>query len=114
VVAEVQKYTKTLNHIKEKQTKILHPRRTYPLLDKLIADDDGGLDGVGVHDLGGVVEAHVLGQVQVLVVNMLKQSTGQTLTSTMGLQSTQCTSIKMTGVNLLQQHDYTLTSIMGS
>jgi hypothetical protein len=50
----------------------------------------------------------------VLVVNMLKQSTGQTLTSTMGLQSTQCTSIKMTGVNLLQQHDYTLTSIMGS
>ena len=44
----------------------------YPLLDELIADNDGCLDGVGVHDLGGVIEAHILGQVQVLVVNMLK------------------------------------------
>jgi hypothetical protein len=45
---------------------------SYPLLDELIADDDGGLDGVGVHDLGGVIQADILGQVQVLVVNMLK------------------------------------------
>jgi hypothetical protein len=47
--------------------------KAYPLLDELIAYDDGGLDGVGVHDLGGVVQADVLGQVQVLVVNVLKQ-----------------------------------------
>jgi len=40
-------------------------------LDELVADHDGCLDGVGVHDLGGVVQTDVLREVHLLVVNFL-------------------------------------------
>ena len=42
------------------------------LPDELVADYDGGLDWVRVHYLGGVVQAHILGQIKLLVVDLLQ------------------------------------------
>ena len=46
----------------------------YLFLDELVADHDGCLDGVGVHDLGGVVQTDVLREVHLLVVNFLNRA----------------------------------------
>ena len=43
------------------------------LFDELVADDDGSLDGVGVHDLGRVVQCDVGREVKLLVVDILQQ-----------------------------------------
>ena len=43
------------------------------LLDELVADDDGSLDGVRVHDLGRVVQRDVGREIKLLVVDILKQ-----------------------------------------
>ena len=43
------------------------------LLDELVADNDGSLDRVGVHDLSGVVQGDVRREVQLLVVDVLQE-----------------------------------------
>ena len=51
---------------------LAHDDGVHLLPDQLVAHHDGRLDRVGVHDLGGVVETDILGQVELLVVNLLK------------------------------------------
>ena len=43
------------------------------LFDELVADNDCSLDGVGVHDLGRVVQSDVRRKVKLLVVDILQQ-----------------------------------------
>ena len=51
---------------------LAHDDGVHLLADELVADHDSCLDRVRVHNLGGVIQADILGKIKLLVVDFLQ------------------------------------------